>query len=128
MSAAAAAAAASGTFPFPFTLAIISLAAAAALAVPVGRDVGGRAAALSTPALHLFLFLRREEDFARVIRARIERVDLAAGSASAAHLKEVLVCAAERSGAYVAVRIVFFFLGVDEAKHRHPKFLLHHVQ
>ena len=36
--------------------------------------------------------------------------------------------AAEKGGAYVAIRVVFFFLGVDEAKHRHPEFLLHRVQ
>ena len=36
--------------------------------------------------------------------------------------------AAEKGGAYVAIRVVFFFLGVDEAKHRQPELLLHRVQ
>ena len=36
--------------------------------------------------------------------------------------------AAEKGGAYVAVCVCLFFLGVDEAKHCHSEFLLHHVQ
>ena len=36
--------------------------------------------------------------------------------------------AAEKGGAYVSIRVVFFFPGVDEAKHHHPEFLLHGVQ
>ena len=73
-------------FPFSFSLAIIPLAAASAFAVPVGRAVGTRATTLSTSASHVFLFFRAEEAFARVIRARVQRVRLAAGRASAAHL------------------------------------------